>query len=316
MSARVVYLNGDYVPEAEARLPIFDSGVMFGDMAFEMTRTFRRKPFRLRAHLKRLYASLTLLEIDCGLSIDEMAQLTVDTLARNRETEPTDVDWYIRHDVSRGTVPLFRPALRNESGPTVVISSWPLINRMGTFSQYYDKGIRLVVPSQRALPADLLDPKAKTRSRLHHVMANLQAQRVVPDAWAVLLDTDGYLAEGTASNVFLVKDGELLTPEPRNILLGISRATVFELVRELGIPCRETNLGRYDAMMADEMFVTGTSFCVCHASSFEDRRIGDGTVGPIVRRIQKAWMQRVGIDFIAQARDYARRFETWQEKQA
>ena len=315
MSSRSVYLNGEYVPEAGARVSIFDSALMFGDMAFEMTRTFGGKPFELRHHLQRLYASLTLLEIDCQLTIDEMEQATLATLARNRKTEPDDVDWQIMHDVSRGPLPLYATAFPGGPRPTVSINCWPLITHMGGFAHYYGEGFPLVIPAQHAIPAHLVDAKCKTRSRLHYAMANAQAHRVAPDAWAVLLDTEGNLAEGTGSNVFLAHNGELLTPEPRNILLGVSRATVLELARELGIPCRETNLGRYEAMAADEMFLTATTFCVCHASSIEGRRIGDGGPGPIVRQLQAAWAQRVGVDFVAQARDYATRLDAWLHKE-
>ena len=315
VSSRVVYLSGQYVPEAEARVSIFDSALMFGDMAFEMTRTFRGRLFKLRAHLERLYASLALLEIDCGLSLAQMERLTQEALDRNRETEPADVDWQVMHNVSRGPLSLYRTVFPEGLRPTVSISCWPLITHMAGFARYYEAGIPLCIPSQQAMPAHLLDPKAKTRSRLHYMMANLQAKRVGADAWAVLLDPDGYLAEGTGTNVFLVRDGQLLTPEPRNILLGVSRATVLELAQELHISCRETNLGRYEAMTADEMFITATSFCMCHACSFEGRRIGDGTPGPIVRRLQNAWIERVGVDFVAQAHDYAARLEAWTSKE-
>ena len=101
MSKRVVYFNGQHVSESEARVSIFDSALMVGDMAFEMTRTFSGKPFTLSAHLKRLYASLRLLEIDCGLTIDEMERITLETLERNRPTEPSDMEWWIMHNVSR-----------------------------------------------------------------------------------------------------------------------------------------------------------------------------------------------------------------------
>src|ERR1700682_3501004 len=101
MAQRVVYFNGQYMPEKEARVSIFDSALMFGDMAFEMTRTYQRKPFRLREHLERLYGSLRLLEIDCGLTLAEMERATLETLERNLPTEAADMDWQIMHDVSR-----------------------------------------------------------------------------------------------------------------------------------------------------------------------------------------------------------------------
>ncbi len=125
MTKRVVYFNGHYVSESEARVSIFDSALMFGDMAFEMTRTFSGKPFKLREHLQRLYASLRLLEIDCGLTIDDMQQVTLATLERNIPTEPDDMDWWIMHNVSRGPLGLYRSVFPHGISQTVTISTWP-----------------------------------------------------------------------------------------------------------------------------------------------------------------------------------------------
>ena len=133
MPNRVVFFNGEFVPEREARVSIFDSALMFGDMAFEMTRTYDHEPFRLREHLVRLYGSLRLLEIDCGLTIDEMERVTLETLERNAPTEARDVDWQIMHDVSRGPLPIYRTVFAGEIRPTVSINCWPLNLGGGTY---------------------------------------------------------------------------------------------------------------------------------------------------------------------------------------
>ncbi|MEO1994917.1 MAG: aminotransferase class IV [Planctomycetaceae bacterium] len=315
MSERVVYFSGRYVTESEARVSIFDSALMFGDMAFEMTRTFRGKPFRLREHLDRLYASLRLMEIDCSLSIGEMERITLETLQRNRGTEADDIDWQIMHNVSRGPMPLYRSAFPQGLVPTVTINCWPLITHMGGFAATYDTGAHLVIPAQQALPAHLVDAKAKTRSRLHYQLANLQAARIGEGGWAVMLDPDGFLAEGTGNNIFLVKDGVLYTPEPRNILLGVSRGVTIELAQKLGISVRETNLGRYEALQADELFSTATTYCLVHAASFEGQPVGGGRPGPVFRWLAEAWKELAGVDFVAQARDYAQRRPAWEEQQ-
>ncbi|MCY2966826.1 MAG: aminotransferase class IV [Planctomycetota bacterium] len=314
MSSRVVYFNGQFVPESEARVSIFDSALMYGDMAFEMTRTYNRRPFKLREHLDRLDASLRLLEIDCGLSIDEMERITLETLERNLPTESADMDWQIMHDVSRGPLDVYRTAFPDGLQPTVSINCWPLITHMGGFASKYASGVHMVIPAQHALPAHLIDAKAKTRSRLHYQMANLQAARMGAGRWPVLLDPDGFLAEGPGWNIFLVRNGELLTPEPRNILLGVSRATTIELARESGLPVRETNLGRYEALQADEIFCTATTYALVHATTFEGQTIGDGKPGPIFNQLLKAWKQSVGIDFVAQACDYAERLPAWEKQ--
>jgi branched-chain amino acid aminotransferase len=130
MPQRVVYFNGEFVSERNARVSIFDSALMYGDMAFEMTRTYNRRPFKLREHLQRLYGSLRLLEIDCGLAIDEMERLTLETLQRNLPTEPAYMDWQIMHDVSRGPLDLYRTAFPEALRPTVSINCWPLAKRL------------------------------------------------------------------------------------------------------------------------------------------------------------------------------------------
>ena len=315
MSQRVVYFNGRFIPEREAKISIFDSALMFGDMVFEMTRTYNRRPFRLREHLGRLYGSLRLLEIDCGLSPEEMERRTLETLERNLATEPPDVDWQIMHGVSRGPLDLYRSAFPEGLRPTVSINCWPLITHMGRFAPNYDTGVHVVIPAQQTLPAHLVDPKAKTRSRLHYQIAQLQAHRMGDGRWPVLLDPDGFLAEGPGWNIFLVKDGVLLTPEPRNILLGVSRATTIELAGELGIPVCEANLGRYEAVQADEIFCTATTYALIHAASFEGQPVRDGRSGPIFQRLLEAWKRLAGLDFVAQARDYAARLDEWEKRQ-
>ena len=315
MSQRVVYFNSRYVPESEARVSIFDSALMYGDMAFEMTRTYNRRPFKLREHLDRLYGSLRLMEIDCGVTIDEMERITLETLKNNLPTEPADMDWQIMHDVSRGPLDVYRTVFPDGLRPTVSINCWPLITHMGGFAPNYASGVHVVIPAQQTLPAHLVDPKAKTRSRLHYQMANLQAARMGDGRWPVLLDPEGFLAEGPGWNIFLVKNGELLTPEPRNILLGVSRATTIELARELSIPVRETNLGRYEALRADEIFCTATTYALVHAATFEGQTIGNGGPGPVFSRLLDAWKQAVGVDFVAQAHEYARRLPDWERHQ-
>ncbi len=265
--------------------------------------------------MERLYASLRLLEIDCGLSIDEMQQLTLDTLARNLPTESADVDWQIMHDVSRGPLSLYSTVFPDGGRPTVSINCWPLIKHMGRFAANYTQGVDVAIVAQPAIPATMLDPKAKTRSRAHYQLALLQGARIGAGVWPLLVDSDGYLAEGPGWNLFLVKDGTIYSPEPRNILLGVSRDTVSKLAAQIGVPFESTNLGRYEALQADEMFCTATTFCVVHAKTFEGQPVGNGERGPIVAKLQQAWTKFVGVDFIAQAQEYARRLPDWEKQE-
>ncbi len=313
MAGRVVYFNGEFVSEQEARVSIFDSALMFGDMAFEMTRTYGQKPFRLREHLDRLYASLRLLEIECGISLDEMEQLTLATLEKNLPSEAEEMDWQIMHDVSRGPLAIYETAFPDGTQPTVSINCWPLVTHMGGFATNYDLGVNLFIPSQLAVPSHLVDPKAKTRSRVHYQLAVLQGARAGERKWPLMMDPDGFLAEGPGWNVFLVKDGVLYTPEPRNILRGVSRGMVMELASELGLEVREANLGRYEALQADEMFCTATTYGMVHAASFEGQQVEDGKAGPLFQQILAAWKEQVGVDFVQQAHEYASQLPAWQE---
>ncbi|MEO2048271.1 MAG: aminotransferase class IV [Pirellulales bacterium] len=280
-----------------------------------MTRTFNGEPFRLREHLERLYGSLRIMEIDCGLTIDEMEQTTLETLDKNRPTEADDMDWWIMHDVSRGPLEIYKTAFPEGISPTISINCWPLITHMGGFAPTYETGVSIAIPSQRTIPAELLDPKAKNRSRLHYQMAQMQARRMGEGIWPVLLDPGGFLAEGPGWNIFLVRDGEIYTPEPRNILLGVSRGMVLELANELRIPLHETNLGRYEALQAEEIFCTASSYCIVHGVSFEGQVIGDGKPGKTFQKLLNAWKEKVGVDFVAQAKEYAQRLPKWIEQQ-
>jgi len=171
----------------------------------------------------------------------------------------------------------------------------------------YDKGINAVIPSQRTLPAYLLDPKVKNRSRLHYLMANIEVSGYKGDNnWALLLDTDGFITEGTGDNFFIVKDEVIITPEPRNILRGISRAYIFELAQQLGLKCIENNIEPYDVYMADEAFMTGTPFCILPVTSLNGEKINDGKMRKITDRLLETWSKNVGVDIIKQIKDWSK----------
>ena len=306
---RKVYLNGDFVPEAEARISIFDSALMFGDMVFEMTRTFRGEPFRLRDHLERLFASMRVLEIDCDMTLAQMEGATLDTLAANRDAIPQGIDVQIMHNVSRGPLPLYRSVFPDGLRPTITISCWPLIWHLAPYARLYATGVHAVITPQRSVPSRLIDPKIKNRSRVYYQMANLEAARIDPEARALLTDEDGTITEGSGGNFFLVKDGALYTPEPRNILRGVTRRALMELAADLGIRCTERNVEPYDVMTADEAFFTATSFSILPVTRFNGQPLGKGTPGPVTERLMAGWSDMVGFDIVQQARSYAQMAE-------
>ena len=307
-SGRVVYINGRYVPEAEAAISIYDSALMFGDMVFEMTRSFNRKQFKLREHLERLYCSIKMLRIPLLTTIDELEALVGEVIKKNAPFIDQDDEERVMINVSRGPLSFYQSIVGRDAGPLLVIAVFPLSLPMAAVAYLYDEGVHAVVPSQRAIPAELLEPKMKNRCRLHYVMANLQVALVDdPNAWALLLDPDGFVTEGTGSNFFVVSGGELWTPEPRNVLRGISRAYAMELGEQLGIPVREKNIELYDVINADEAFFTATPFSILPCTKINGIPIGSGRMGPVTKALIDAWSQSVGVDIIAQARRYGAR---------
>lgn len=291
MSERIVYINGKFVPESAAKISIFDRGFQYGDAVFDTARTFGHRPYKLKEHLERLYRSLQYVRIDPGLSMAEMERLTLEVLAKNLPfLEPHD-DYWVTQQISRGT---------SMQGPAqVIIYCIPL--PFASYAKYYKTGVHLVIPSTRRTPPQCLDGKAKSTSRLNLVLADLEAKQVDPEAFALLLDLEGNIAEGTGYNVFMVKRGKLFTPVERGILAGVSRETVFELAEELRIPLVETDLQPYDLYTADEVFITGTSRCLAPASRLNGVRIGGEIPGEISQLLLKTWSNKVGVDIVEQA---------------
>jgi len=172
-----------------------------------------------------------------------------------------------------------------------------------------------VIPSQRAIPSYLLDPKIKNRSRIYYQMANIEvAQYKGDNNWALLLDPDGFIAEGTGDNFFIVKNGVIITPEGRNILRGISRAYVFELAEQLKLKCIEKNIEPYDVYTADEAFMTGTPFCILPVTSLNSVVIANGKMGRITKSLLDKWSKNVCVDIIRQIKDFNK--ETKAHKEA
>ena len=300
---RVVYLNGDYVPESEARISIFDSALMYGDMVFEMTRAFNQRPFRLEHHLDRLYGSLRYAGIDCGLDQAQMLAATHETIERNLPAVG-DLDFQIMHNVTRGGMDLYAELVKEGTSSVVTINVFPLVRHIGRSAAVYDNGAHFVTPRQQSVPARFIDPKAKNRSRIFYKLAELEAERMAPGAQALLTDERGFVTEGTGNNFFMARGGEIFTPKPHDILRGVSRQYCIELARELGIPLHEADIEPYDVREADEAWYASTTICMLPITRFNFGPVGDGKPGPIYRRLLAAWSQNVGVDIEAQAKAY------------
>ena len=298
---RQVFLSGQFVPESEAKISIFDSGFTLGDTVTESTRTFGHKPFRLEDHVARLYRSLKVTRIDPGYDPEEMTRISLEVLETNLSLLAKDEDYWLVHNITRGLSVAGADPTLQRGGATVVIHTWPL--DLSDWAPFYDEGCHAVTAMSRAVPSAALDPRIKNRSRMAYTLAEIEVKLVDPQAQGIILDTDGYVTENKGGNIFAVGEGELKTPSSRNSLAGISRQTVLELAARLGIPARETDLQPYDLYTADELFFTSTPYCIMPATRFNGLPVGDGRVGPITRRLLAAWSDLVGVDIVKQAQD-------------
>lgn len=301
---RIAYHNGAFLPESRVLLPFRDRGFVYGDAVFDTARTFAHRPFRLAEHVERLYRSLRYLRIDPGMAPSEMVAVTEAVIERNRHLLGPHDDYWVSQRISRG-VSAIDGEEPVQQGPTVLVECTPLPLRER--ASLYRDGIRVVVPSVRRTPPEALSPRAKTNNYLNMIVADLEVGGIDPGAWAVLLDMQGHLAEGRGSNLFLVRNGELVTPRELAVLPGISRQTVIELAGELAIPCREADLDLYDAYAADEAFLTSTSLCLCPVRSVNGRQIGGEDIfGPVTRRLIQGYTALVDCDFVDQYRRHLR----------
>jgi branched-chain amino acid aminotransferase len=294
---RVAYFNGHIVPEREVVVPFRDRGFKYGDAAFDMTRTFHGRPFKLKEHIERFYRSLRYLRIDPGLSPGEMIAVSEQVLERNRHFLTPDTDYWLGQRVSRG-VDAVGDEGWDHTGPNVIVECVPL--PLKARARLFRDGIDIVVPPTRRVAPEALSPRAKTHNYLNLIIADLEAKAQDREAWSVLLDSQGHLAEGIGSNIFIVRDGAVMTPHARWVLPGVSRAMAIELCGTLGIACREADLDLFDAATADEIFMTSTSLCLCPVRSIGGRVLPGPLPGPVTRRLSEAYAHEVGCDFVAQ----------------
>ena len=217
--SRLVYFNGKFVEEKEARVSIYDSALMFGDMVFEMTRSFNKKHFKLKEHIDRLFYGLKILRIKIDMSKDEMYKACLKTAEVNDHLFDKNDEHRLMIDVSRGLLGIYHGIKELNKGPNVIIADFPLRWTVAGMGKLFDTGIDTVITSQRVIPASLMDPKIKNRSRLFYQMANIEASDFKGENnWALMLDPDGFIAEGSGNNLFIIKNNKVISPEGRNML--------------------------------------------------------------------------------------------------
>jgi branched-chain amino acid aminotransferase len=271
----IIYLDGAFVSREEAKVSVFDHGLLYGDGVFEGIRAYNGRVFRLDAHLERLYDSARTIDLAIPVKKEEFAEIILETLRKNNLR-----DAYIRPIVTRGKGDLGLDP-RKCPKPTIIVIA---VEWGAMYGDLYETGLTAVTVSVRRNPADALPPNVKSLNYLNNILAKIEANYKGGDE-AIFFDTNGYVSEGSGDNIFVVKNGVLITPPTLNNLRGITRQAALELAESMGVVTREQNIGYYDMYSADEVIVTGTAAEVAPITKIDGRIIGTGKPGPITRQL-------------------------------
>jgi branched-chain amino acid aminotransferase len=279
-----VYINGEFIDSSRASVSVFDHGLLYGDGIFEGIRVYNGRVFKLAAHVERLYKSARALMLDVPLSPEDMARAVLETVRKNNAT-----DAYVRLMVTRGTGPMGLDPSGCKT-PTVII----IVTGIQLYPKdMYDSGIAVVSVPTRRMSADMLEPRVKSLNYLNNVLAKAEAARS-GCLEAVMLNAQGYVAECTADNIFIVAAGRLLTTPPHmGALDGVTMRTVLELADELDIESGFSPLTRYDLYTADECFFTGTGAELMPVVDVDGRKVGDGKPGAVTDRVRTAFRKLI-----------------------
>jgi branched-chain amino acid aminotransferase len=292
------FLDGVLVPASEARLALFDAGLVQGATATDFVRTFHQKPYLLREHLERFGASCQLAEIPLQVSLEELERIATELASRNCRFLPTGQELALILLATPGAVEFYAGDVPHSAGPTLAMHTAPL--RLERFARYWREGIHLATPQVRSMPAECLSPHIKQRSRLHWRLAQAQIDREHPGAIALLLDRDGFVTETAAANFLIVKQNTILSPPLDTVLPGISLGVVRQICVQLGLAFREERISLDDCTQVQEAFLTNTSFCLAGISRINQLAVP--WPGPIGQRILSVWNEKVGLDIVEQIR--------------
>ncbi|OAT82374.1 branched-chain-amino-acid transaminase [Desulfotomaculum copahuensis] len=283
----IIYLNGQYVPEEQAVVSVFDHGLLYGDGIFEGIRAYYNHVFKLEEHLVRLYESARSLGLNIPISKAEMEEVVLETCRRNNLK-----DAYIRLVVTRGRGDLGLDP-RNCPTPTIfcIAASIQLYP-----DELYERGMELVtVPTRRNL-TEASNPQIKSLNYLNNIFAKMEASLMgAPEG--LLLNQEGYVAEATGDNIFIIKNGVLITPPPfAGILVGVTRNTIMQIAREKGMPVEEKLFTRHAIYTADECFLTGTAAEAIPVVKLDGREIGSGRPGEMTWELIRAFRELTKVD--------------------
>lgn len=271
-----IYIDGQFYDKENAKISVFDHGLLYGDGVFEGIRFYNGRVFRLEEHIDRLFDSARAIALNIGMDKSAVIEATLETIRQNNLQ-----DGYIRLVVTRGVGDLgLNPMLCPKASIFVIASKITLYS-----ADKYENGLDVVTCATRRIPHGALSPMVKSLNYLNNVMAKIEAQNAGAGE-GLMLNEQGFVSECTGDNIFIIKNGVITTPPiSAGALAGVTRSVVFDLAAEFGIPIHEPMMTRYDIFTADECFLTGTAAEIIPAVKLDTRLIGDGKPGPITRRL-------------------------------
>lgn len=287
MTEQLIFLDGELVKKEDAKISVYDHGLLYGDGVFEGIRVYNGNIFRLKEHLVRLFESAKSILLTIPYTYEELKEITIKTIQANKLQSG-----YIRLVVTRGVGDLGIDPSKCSNASVIVIAE-PL----ALFpAELYETGIKIVSASSRRNRSDVLSPKTKSLNYLNNVLVKIEANLAgVPEA--LMMNTDGYVAEGSADNIFIVRGGQLITPPGYvGALEGITRNAVLEVAKNKGYEAKEGVFTRHDVYVADEVFLTGTAAEVIAVIEVDGRVIGEGKPGEITNDILQGFREIVELD--------------------
>lgn len=287
MGEMSIYIDGKYYPKAQAKISVYDHGLLYGDGIFEGIRVYDGNIYRLNSHLDRLYESAKTIMLTIPMNIDEMRDACVEAVRKNDLR-----DAYIRLMVTRGVGDLGLDPRKCRKATVIII-----VDNIKMFpAEYYSNGLELAtVPTTRNM-SDALNPKIKSLNYLNNIMAKIEANNMgVPEG--LLLSAQGYVTEGTGDNIFMIKDGILQTPPTYDgALAGITRSSIIYMANKMGYKCEKKTLTRHDLYNSEECFLTGTAAELIPVVKIDGRIIGSGKPGPIFKKLLTEFRKLTKVD--------------------
>ncbi len=282
-----IYIDGEFYAKEDAKVSVFDHGLLYGDGIFEGIRVYNGTVFRLTEHIDRLFSSAQAILLDIGMTRADVMKAVEDTVKVNERENA-----YIRLVVTRGVGDLgINPYLCKKASVIIIVGDISLYPE-----EFYKNGIAIVTSSVRRISPDQFDTRIKSLNYLNNILAKIEAVQA-GCMEAVMLASDGYVAECTADNIFVVKKGIVYTPHSHGSSLeGITRGAVIDAAGNLKIECRETRMTQYDLYTADEVFITGTGAEIMPVTKIDGRVIGDGQCGTVTASLRREFWKIVGID--------------------